>query len=92
MGIELKLDINRFMAQLCNFTDEFAVGEMITTESLNIYRGDKITLLDTKNGEIIEVTGAVIGGWINKLRMKSGSFSSDGRKITIFDDNNLNQT
>jgi hypothetical protein len=93
MGIEFKPDINRFVIlALHNIADGYRVGDRVAAESLKIYSNQEIVLRDLINKETICIAGAMVGGWINKLRMESGNFSSDGRQVIAFDDTYLNET
>lgn len=93
MGIEFKSDINRFVvASLHNIIDGYRVGDRVGAESLKIYNNQEILLRDLIKKETILITGAMVGGWINKLRMESGNLIGNGKQIIAFDDSYLNNT
>lgn len=87
MGIEMKLDIDRFMLEFFRGqSDALQVSTNLAAGELTLHNYETAVLMDTKDNRRITVTGALVGGYINSVHVLAGKTQIDGGTIVPFKD------
>lgn len=87
MGIEFTPKSATFVIEyLHGIEGELKVGDEVVAQAINVYADQQIILRNIIDQQLVEITGASVGGWLNGLLIEKGVLLTQDKQVKAFND------